>query len=174
VGQTHWRSSWRTVSCGRDLTLEQGKRVRRKEWQRQSVMNWSQTPFPIRLHCRDEGGREKSGGSWAREEERGGERCIKIYFYFSLSYSDFWLAVNLTNSASRVCFARDGSWWVISPCPYLDSLLFHQIYFSPVQLRRGSDREVLMGTQHPVRLNHNRCPEPLVWKCLLLFLEVSL
>ena len=25
---SHWRSSWRTVSCGRDPTLEQGKSVR--------------------------------------------------------------------------------------------------------------------------------------------------
>jgi len=35
----HYRSLWRTGSCGRDPTLEQGKSVRRKEQQRQRVMN---------------------------------------------------------------------------------------------------------------------------------------
>ena len=41
---SHWRSSWRTVSSEKDLTLEQGQGVkspplRRKERQRHRVMN---------------------------------------------------------------------------------------------------------------------------------------
>lgn len=46
-----WRSQWRTVSHGRDSTLEQGKIVKRKKSQRQHMVNWPQLPFPIFLCC---------------------------------------------------------------------------------------------------------------------------
>jgi len=58
-----WRSLCRTVSHGRDPILEQGKTVRRKQWQRQRVTNWPQPPFPIPL-CRS-GGRGKVNCKWS-------------------------------------------------------------------------------------------------------------
>ena len=39
AGDSHWRSSWRALCCGRDPTVKQGKSVRRKEQQTQCVMN---------------------------------------------------------------------------------------------------------------------------------------
>jgi len=89
-----WRSSWRTVSCGKDTTLEQGKTVRRKEWERQCVTNWLQPLFSLPLHPSAVGGREAR--SEGEPKKKGGVegRCFKICFYFSLPYFDFWLAIN--------------------------------------------------------------------------------
>ena len=96
-------SLWRTVSNGRDPTLGQGQRLRspplrRKERQRQSVMNWSQPPFPVALLCSGGGGTE-SGVKFSPGKREGwggeGEGVFKIWFYFSLSYSDF-LVINWT------------------------------------------------------------------------------
>ena len=75
---SHWSSSWRTVSHERDLTLEQGKSVRRKGQQRQHVMNWPQHPFLVPLrHSGEEGG---ESGSEVEPEKKGGVggRCFKI------------------------------------------------------------------------------------------------
>lgn len=61
--------------------------LRRKEWQRQGVMNWP-LPFPIPLHCCQEGG---EFGSEAGPRKKGGvgEGIFKIWFYFPLPCSDF-------------------------------------------------------------------------------------
>jgi len=80
-----WRSSWRTVSHGRDPTLEQGKGVRRKERQRQCVMNWLQPRFPVTLHHSEGGGRRVR--TEAEPWKKGGMRGKWIWFYFLLSYS---------------------------------------------------------------------------------------
>lgn len=62
-----WRSSWRTVSSGRDCMMEQGNSVRslpsrRKEWQGLRVMNWQPMPCPKSL-CGWGGVREN--GEWS-------------------------------------------------------------------------------------------------------------
>jgi len=77
----HWRSSWRTVCCGRDPMMEQGKRVRRKEQQKQCVMNWPQAPFPVSLHRFGwGGGRVEKIRSQVKPGKKGGVggRCFKI------------------------------------------------------------------------------------------------
>jgi len=49
-----------------------------------------------------------------------GGRCFKIWFCFSLSYSDFiGDKLNFLFSSSSVCFVHDCNWQVIFPCPYL-------------------------------------------------------
>lgn len=67
-----WRRVWRIISCGRPLTLEQEKSMRRKEQHRWSVTNWLQPPFHIPLcHFGREEGAEESGTKnwiWAHEE----------------------------------------------------------------------------------------------------------
>jgi len=55
-------------------------------------------------------------------------RCVKIWFYFSLSYCDL-IGDKLKSlfSRSSVCFVHGSNWRVISPCPYLDPWAFHHI-----------------------------------------------
>ena len=63
--------------------------LRRKERQRQCVMNWPQPPFPVALRHSRRGGRENWEWSWAQEEGRGGGgRCFMVWFCFLLSYID--------------------------------------------------------------------------------------
>lgn len=82
-----WNSSWRTVSHGRNLTLEQGRSVRRKEWQTQNIMNWPQPPFyiPPSLIIEQERGRrvENKGLKLSLGRKSGvGENCV----WFSLCF----------------------------------------------------------------------------------------
>lgn len=83
----YWSSSWRTASCGRNLTLEQRKGARRKEWQTESIMNQQQFHFLSPLHAWSGGGRiVRSEAETGKNKSRGGRReggC----FYFSLSNS---------------------------------------------------------------------------------------
>lgn len=48
--------------------------------------------------------------------------------------------------------------WMISPCPYLSSWIFHSI-FPLLSSCKGNDRTVLMGTWHPARVKppHSQC-----------------
>jgi len=90
MGRTpHWDSWWRTVSRGRDPTLEQGRSVRRKERQRMcdELTTASTSHPPAQL-----GGEEVA--KIRSEVEPGntggvGGRCFKIWLCFSLFYSDF-------------------------------------------------------------------------------------
>jgi len=83
-----WSSSWRTVSCGRDLTLEQGRSVRSPPPEEEEVAETTcdaltVTPIPhppAPLRGRRQRNSRKKGGV--------GGRCFKIWFCFSLSYSD--------------------------------------------------------------------------------------
>ena len=71
-----WSSSWRTVTCGRDTRLKQGKRARRKEQQRQHVMNRPQPHFLSPCNARGE--EEKEIGSEVESGKKGGvwRRCF--------------------------------------------------------------------------------------------------
>lgn len=77
VGKLHWNSSWRTVYCkkgymleqflkncicGRDPTLEQGRRMCRKKQQRRNVMKWPQPFFRVPLPCLWGGGGRRIWG----------------------------------------------------------------------------------------------------------------
>jgi len=59
------------------------------------------------------GGRRERNGSEAEPGKKGGVggRCLKIWFYFSLSYSDL-IDDELSShfAPSSVCFVRDGNW----------------------------------------------------------------
>jgi len=146
-----WSSSWRTapsgkdsrwsslsitVSCKRDPTLEQGKSVRSLPPEEAGAaettfdeLTVTPNPHPPVLLGGEEV--EKQEWSWAREEGRGGRKVFKIWVYFSLSYSD--LIGDKLNEFPQAesGFARDGNWWVSSPCPYLNPRAFHCI-FSPL------------------------------------------
>lgn len=75
---------------GRDSKLKQGKSVRRKEWQRRSIMKRPIIPI---LHSPallgGEESIEESGGklSLGRRRGEGGEGGFTLVFYFSLPYS---------------------------------------------------------------------------------------
>ena len=102
--------------------------LRRNEQQRQRVMNWPQPPFPIPLCHLGWGGREFRSEVEPGKKGAVGARCIKIWLYFSLSYSDFiGDKLNSLFSPSSVCFVRHSNWWVISPRPCLDPRAFHHI-----------------------------------------------
>lgn len=83
---SHWSSSWRTASCGRNLMLEQGKGVRRKERQRESIINWLQLHFLSSLAAWSGGGRIVRSESETGKNRRRGGRGEGGCFYFSLSY----------------------------------------------------------------------------------------
>jgi len=69
--------------------MEQRQSVRRKERQRQCVMNSPQPPFPIPLRCLWGEGREKLGGKLSLGRREGwGKGVFKILFYLSLYYSE--------------------------------------------------------------------------------------
>lgn len=61
---------------------------RRKHWKRQHVINWSQPPVPVSLHCwwRRRQRIQERNSAWEERKDVG--RSFKIWFYFSLSYSD--------------------------------------------------------------------------------------
>ena len=76
--EPHWRNSWRSVSLGGDPTLEQGQRVKRKEWQRLHVTNWPQPPFPDPLHSSGVGSREFESEVNHGKKGGVGGRCSKM------------------------------------------------------------------------------------------------
>lgn len=81
--------SWRIICHGRDLLLDQEKSVRRKEGQRQReelIACILHSPVPLR-----EGGREFGNKFEPTKKKEVGEDVFKIWFYSSLSYSDFKL-----------------------------------------------------------------------------------
>lgn len=111
-------------------TLEQGKTVRssplkRKEWQRQHVINWLQPLFPIPTLW---GRRQRKSGvklNPVRKEGWGKVflRCGFIYHYPTLILTDSKLI-----SPSWVFFVCGSNCSVISPCPYLGPWAFHYIF----------------------------------------------
>jgi len=87
------RSLWRTVSHERDLTLEQGQRVRspppEEEGEAEAACDeLTTTPIPCPPAPLGGGGRETGVKLSLRRREGWGEGLCKIWFYFSLSYSD--------------------------------------------------------------------------------------
>ena len=91
-GRTDVEKDHGGLSHERHPTLEQEKstrwNVRWKEWQRQRVMNWVQLPSPS--PCTTRGAEAEEIGSKVEPGKKGGGggRCFKIWFYFSLPYSD--------------------------------------------------------------------------------------
>jgi len=89
VGDPHW-----TVSHGRDPTLDQGQSVRSSPPEEEGVAETTcdeLTAAPIpRPPVLLGGRRERKSGVKLSLERRGGVggRCFKIWFYFSLPYSD--------------------------------------------------------------------------------------
>ena len=89
-----WRSLWRTVSHGRDRILEQGKSVRSAPPEEESTAETTcdeLTTTPVTHPLMPLWGRRqrKLGVKLSPERrERWGEDVYKIWFYFSLSYSD--------------------------------------------------------------------------------------
>lgn len=66
-----------------------GRPPRRKKLQKQRVMNLLQSLLPILLHYSGGGGRENQGEVQPGKKGGLGEDALKIWFYFSLSYSGF-------------------------------------------------------------------------------------
>jgi len=82
-----------------------------KEWHRQRVMNLPHPPFPVPPVTL--GGRSERKRSEVKPGKNGreGGRGFKIYFFFSLSYSDLTDdKLNFIFSPSSICSVRDGSW----------------------------------------------------------------
>ena len=101
--------------------------LRRKERQRQRVMNWPQPPFPVPLCHSGGGGRETGVKLSPGRREAGGEVFEDVLLVlFILFWFDWWW-IKLPFLPSSVCFVRDSNWWVISPCPCLDPWVFHHI-----------------------------------------------
>ena len=65
-------------------------------------------PIPCPLAPLGGVGREFGSEAVPGKEGRVGGRCFKIWFYFSLPYSD--LIGNKLISPSHVCFACDSNW----------------------------------------------------------------
>jgi len=87
------RSLWRSVSHERDLMLEQGQSVRSlppKEEGAAETRCDEPTITPIPCSPALLGGRRQRNRSEVEPRMKGGVRgkCFKIWFYFSLSYSD--------------------------------------------------------------------------------------
>jgi len=92
---SHWRSVWSAVSHEMDLTFEQGQSVRSPPLEEKGTAETcdelTPTPIPhLPVLLRDRKGRKlgvkfkpgKNGRRW------GGRVSFKIWFYFSLCYSD--------------------------------------------------------------------------------------
>ena len=90
-----------------------------------------------------------------------GGRSFKFWgFCFSLSYSD--LIGNELISPGWVCFAHDSSWWLFSPCPYLNPPAFHYV-FSLLSWWGGGVIEWLGGQSIQARSTHHntqKCSKP--------------
>jgi len=127
MGRTHVGGFCGDLSPVRGtFTLEQGQSVRSLPPEGQGVAETTcdgltVTPIPhppVSLR-----GRRERNGSEAEPGKKGGVggRCFKIWFYFSLSYSDLiGDELNSLFSPSSICFFRDSNWRVIPPCPFLD------------------------------------------------------
>lgn len=93
----HWSSSWRTASCGRNLMLEQGKGVRRKEQQRESIINWLQLHFLSSLAAWSGGGRiVRSESETGKKQEERWEGRGRMFFV-SHCLTVLQIAVNKLN-----------------------------------------------------------------------------
>ena len=88
---SHRRNSWRTVSRGRDPTLEQGKTVRSPPPEEEGAAETTcdeltATPIPYPLRCSGRGGGRKIGNEVEPGKKGGvGGRCFKICFYFIIT-----------------------------------------------------------------------------------------
>jgi len=111
----------------RTFTLEQGKSVRSSPPAGQGA---AETPCDeltitaIPHHPQPLRGRREKNGSEVEPRNKGQVegRCFKIWFYFSLSYSDLiGDELNSLFSPSSVCFVYDGN------CPCLNPQDFHHI-----------------------------------------------
>ena len=68
-------------------TLEQRESIRRKEWQRQHIMNWPRPPYLVLLCRSGGGGREEGSEVELGKKGRVGGGWLQICSCFSLSYS---------------------------------------------------------------------------------------
>lgn len=103
--------------------------LRRKEWQRQCVMNWLQLPFPILL-CHSGGGGRENQSEVEPGKKSSGEvfsRCRFVSHYPTL----IWLVISSVYfSKLTLRFACYNNCWVISLCPYIEPWTFPYV-FSP-------------------------------------------
>lgn len=144
-----WSGFWRTVSHGRDSTLQQGKRVMWKTQKKRSVADWSQPPFPI-PPAPLRGVRNEEVKLSLGRRGRWEEGILELCLCFSLPC--FYLAINWS-SPSQVCLpvvvtAKE------SPCLHLYPT--HEIShsFLPVLLRRQG--------RHPAANQHWEPPQILL------------
>jgi len=114
-GLSLWRSLWRTAMRG-TFTLEQGKSVKSPPPEEHGAAETmcdelTATPIP-RPPSLPEGRRERNGSEVEPRMKGGvGGRCVKIWIYFSLSYSDLiGDELNSLFSPSSACFVHDGNW----------------------------------------------------------------
>jgi len=96
--------------------LEQGKSMRGpppEEEGAAETMFDQMTVTPVPHPPAPLGGRRERSGSEVERRKKGGVggRCFKIWFYFSLPYSDLiGDKLNFLFSPSSVCFVPDGNW----------------------------------------------------------------
>jgi len=110
---------WKTVSPERDLTLKQCQSVRSAPSEEEGAAQktcdeLTLTPVlhPSALLVGVGGGRRKRKGGEVEPGKKGGVggRRFKIWFYFSLSYSDLiGDKLNSLFSSSSVCFVCDSN-----------------------------------------------------------------
>jgi len=91
---------------GLQLTADQGKSVRRKEWQKGAVMDGQTNP----CHLAEVRGVKSEGLQWSLRNERG-----KVFFKclsscFSLCQPIFNGNELNSFSPNRACFAPEGNW----------------------------------------------------------------
>jgi len=111
-----WRSLWRTASCERTFTQEQGQGVRSPPPEGQGAaetacdeLTVTPIPCPPALLVR----RRERNRSEAEPGKKGGvgQSVLRSGFIFSLSYSDLTGdELNSLFSPSSVCFVCDSNW----------------------------------------------------------------
>lgn len=121
----HWRSSWRTVSCRNDPTLEQ------REEEGAMEKCYGLTTIPIAPG--GAGGRRVMGKLEPGKKEDKWRR--QVWFYFSLFHSVSNCQQIKLIFPNQVRFTYDSNWWVISP-----SWPQPVIFSPPVLLRRSNER----------------------------------
>lgn len=122
--------------------LEQGKRVRRKEQQRQSAMGWLQTPFLIPLRCSGWGGDRRIG-------TKGMKLSLGRRLCFSPSYSYIYWQLKIFHQAKSVFLV-----WVIGKrSPYLDPWTFSS-YILPLPCWVGGARAARWASGSQIGSTH--------------------
>lgn len=124
---------------------------RKKEQQRQCMVNWLQPSFPVPQQCCGGWFRENQEWIWAQDEGKGERQGLKMWVYSSLSYSDLILINKIYSSKVVFSFSCDGNCWLISVNISTHELLVILSLSCPPGER--TNRATLESTWPPARVN---------------------